>query len=513
MGNSSTPTEADVVIVGAGMAGLYTAWCLLKKNNQLKIHLLEALPRTGGRLESDHVLIGDKCVKMEEGGMRFMKSHVELHELFKELGLTDQVVPFPMGDHHNRYFLRGKRFSRGEAENDPSVWSDLYSLNDEAKGHQPGEVLTSLLWAILRENGVRDPKKWNETATPDDWTKLRMEYTYKGILTYKWGFWAMLTDFGLTPDGIEMLYQSNGFIAPYDEQINSGCALQLLVDFVTTGFHTLSSGYSALPDALSDSIKRDGAKIHLEHKVVGMQVLENGLSVTAKCADGPDKEFVARDVVMAVTQVAFRDLIRCVPFFHDPAFTEAVDSIADMELGKINLYYQRNWWTPATGVSSGGSFTDLPLAQFYCFGTPADDPGAITIYTDCYRTGYWAQLQLLGECYKVDNGPHPPAYSERASTFVVHQATKQMKQLFGLDEIPNPLLATYRRWGVPPAGDGDHQWAIGANDPEIRKYMAHPFPDVNVYTCGESYSDDQSWVNGALRSVDQLLASHDIGSD
>ena len=71
---------------------------------------------------------------------------------------------------------------------------------------------------------------------------------------------------------------------------------------------------------------------------------------------------------------------------------------------------------------------------------------------------------------------------------------------------PAPLAATYRRWGVPGAGDGDHQWRRGIDDRRVRARLANPFP--HVYTCGESYSDDQAWVNGALRSVDQMLAAH-----
>ena len=46
------PLAADIVIIGAGMAGLYTAWRLLQQNPKRHIRLLERLPRTGGRLET-----------------------------------------------------------------------------------------------------------------------------------------------------------------------------------------------------------------------------------------------------------------------------------------------------------------------------------------------------------------------------------------------------------------------------------------------------------------------------
>jgi hypothetical protein len=40
-------------------------------------------------------------------------------------------------------------------------------------------------------------------------------------------------------------------------------------------------------------------------------------------------------------------------------------------------------------------------------------------------------------------------------------------------------------------------------DDEVMARMVNPFP--NMYVCGEAYSDDQAWVNGALRSTELVL--------
>jgi hypothetical protein len=372
-------------------------------------------------------------------------------------------------------------------------------------------VLTALLAAVLTANGV-DPKTWK--SSPDAWTTLRNTYTWRDVPLKEWGFWALLTDYGLSADCIDMLYESSGFIAPYDQQINAGCALQLLVDFVNPAFHTLAPGYEALPNAVAADVARRGGTIHLEHRVVAVDRTHHGrFAVHAELPGGARATFTATDLVLALTQRALKQLVPFVPMFRDSErFTRDVDAVTDMELGKVNLYYERNWWTPATGITSGGSFTDLPLAQFYCFAhqDPAradgGGPGSITLYTDYYRTAYWAQLQAIGAPYTVPNGPTPPPYSEPASTFVVEQATRQLNEMFGLDDIPAPVLATYRRWGgAHSGGDGDHQWRIGVDDREVRARLANPFP--HVYTCGETYSDDQAWVNGALRSVDRMLSA------
>ena len=504
---STAPQSVDVLIVGAGMGGLYTASRLLQQKPGRDIHLVEMLARTGGRLETDHVIIDGKPVKTEEGGMRFLESHVELQALLKQLDLAKGIVPFPMGDKHNLFYLRGKRFTRGRATKHPKTWSKLYALQKNAVGKQPGDILTALLTAVLKENKI-NPKNWK--SSPAAWTTLRMEYTWRGIPLYKWGFWALLDNYGVTADCIEMLYQSSGFVAPYDQEINAGCALQLLVDFVDPAFFTLQPGYETLPNTLTADITARGAQIHLQHSVTAVARQDDGrFLVTAALPGGGLTSFLAGTLVFAVTQLALQRLSPFVPFFRDSVqFTEDVNSLTDMELGKINLYFTRNWWTPATGISSGGSYTDLPLAQFYCFknqtGPSAKTPASITIYTDFYRAQYWAQLQAIGAPYVVKGGPTLPPYSTPASTFVVEQALIQLKEMLGVKRIPAPVVATYRRWGVPAAGDGDHQWRIGVDDRAVRRRMANPFP--NVYTCGESWSDDQAWVNGALRSVDQMLS-------
>lgn len=70
------PTSADIVIVGAGAAGLYCAYRLLQDKPKRQIVILDRLDRTGGRLDTDLVKIKDLDgqtidVREEEGGMRF----------------------------------------------------------------------------------------------------------------------------------------------------------------------------------------------------------------------------------------------------------------------------------------------------------------------------------------------------------------------------------------------------------------------------------------------------------
>jgi flavin-dependent dehydrogenase len=49
--------NTDVLIVGAGVSGLYSAWRLLEQDNKRKVIVLDRLNRVGVRLDSDLVTI------------------------------------------------------------------------------------------------------------------------------------------------------------------------------------------------------------------------------------------------------------------------------------------------------------------------------------------------------------------------------------------------------------------------------------------------------------------------
>lgn len=71
--------EVDVVIVGAGIAGLYCALRLLEANESRRVTVVERLNRAGGRLDTDIIDFGDGHeVREEEGGMRFNYAMDEL---------------------------------------------------------------------------------------------------------------------------------------------------------------------------------------------------------------------------------------------------------------------------------------------------------------------------------------------------------------------------------------------------------------------------------------------------
>ena len=78
----------DYLIVGAGIAGLYTAYRLNQNYPNAKICILEASKTIGGRLHTIHY----DNLHFEGGGARFNTEQLRIQSLVKELKYMDVVV-------------------------------------------------------------------------------------------------------------------------------------------------------------------------------------------------------------------------------------------------------------------------------------------------------------------------------------------------------------------------------------------------------------------------------------
>ena len=80
----------DVIIVGGGLAGLYTAYLL---PHHLNVLLLEKRD-LGGRVYTHH----DAEMTVEAGAARFSQLHVHVMSLLKELGLASKITRIPSNE-------------------------------------------------------------------------------------------------------------------------------------------------------------------------------------------------------------------------------------------------------------------------------------------------------------------------------------------------------------------------------------------------------------------------------
>lgn len=530
------PEQADVVIVGAGAAGLYCAWRLLKQDPARTIAIFDRLNRTGGRLDTDLIKIedtGDKgsvIVRDEEGGMRFTYEMKELMSLFHALRLCDQTVYFPMTT--NRYSIRGHSFTYCEtAEDDNAIWGELYDLDPTEEGQSPGALITTVYDRIVMENTGKAPPP---DPTPEYWQRVRNKFTWKGIPLNQWTMWGLLRDMGYSEECVTMFTHTIGFEGPFLSLVNAGEAWQILEDFpMNPHYWTFKYGYSTLIKALQSEIEAmAGDIIHLGANVDSMVSAAGGYDVQLSLAEPGDSAYpfeaglrkhtiCGSQVILAVPSEAMKTLFLTSPVLNQAAnarqIYDDIRSVLGMGLMKINLYYEDPWWenglTGQEPVKGGPSFTDLPINAVYPFypldGISATSPAALTIYCDFNNINFWNGLQNVGPKFSSplqQEHSQPPQVIFPASDAVVDEATRQFKQLFKSHYVPEPVMTSYRSWtNQDDFGFGYHQWALNVDDREVIQRMVQPVPDEQIYTCNEAWSDQQGWVNGSLRSSDLVL--------
>lgn len=404
-----------------------------------------------------------------------------------------------------------------------------------------------------------------EHLSPEFWQKFRDTIKWKGQSIVDWTLWNLFSDFGYSNDCLTMLYRTLGFNGVFLSNVNAGIAFQLLEEFPSDPyFKTLKKGFSALPNALVDEIGKN--KIFLNTQLEGIGITEGKEGYTLKYThsdtDLGTKEIQATKVILGLPRLDLEklfinsDALNKLPGDASAKLWNNLQTTVNYPLLKINLYYDKAWWneenTGHPSVGFGPNTSDLPLGFVYPFysidkrtiaaleyeewhkknhvaidpsvkplleiidKTKYEAPAALTIYCDYLNINFWKGLQHNGALFTsvmqtIQNNKETQTIFA-ASKAVVAAATKYFKVLFDTENVPQPVLTSARIWagsteiGVPSSeqfGYGVHFWALGAKDNEVQEYLTEPME--NVFTCGESFSDYQGWVEGALRSADRVL--------
>lgn len=561
--------EYDIAIIGAGIAGLYTAYRLIENDPSLNIAIFERLNRTGGRLNSDIIKLTNNgelaarnkkdeavnTIKEEQGGMRFNDSMTELMNLIHKLGLENKIVPFPMKSqvevqpgkivNTNRFFFRGHGFSVADAaESNDDIWGTLYDIDQVEKGLDPNQIISNAFNRILKANNW----EMGEELTADQWTQIREEVEWKEKPLNKWHIWGLLRDMGYSEECIRMLADTTGFPDTFKAFTNAGGAFQLLADFPKNPvYNTFIDGFSTLPDAIVKSIKNKVSfflSTNLNSLHEGPEGYELRLAAARKGKNATPfskktKSVFASQIVLATAVKGIQDIFYKSPALYRhkqaPKLWEAINEVEGAELMKINLYFKEAWWlngmTGRPEIQFGGNFTTLPLNAIYPFYAMEsmditgdtvslrkdhyDRPAALTLYTDFSKSQFWEGLQNLEPLFSSELQAHFSKAKKQvifpASQAVVDEMMKQLALLFGATNLPEPILSTYRSWnGKDDFEYAYHQWKLNAEDSKTRAYLSKPYKNKGLYLCNEAISDMQAWVNGSLRSADLALGHFGI---
>lgn len=532
--------NADIVIVGAGVSGVYCAWRLKQQYPEQRIVVLEGSPTVGGRLLSVRPP-GISNMVAELGGMRILPAVQPLIS-----GLLDhlnQLLPaeqqielydFPVDEPQNLAYLRGTYLRLADFTTAPEKVP--YHLSFLERGGSAGTILLNAIEQLVP--GITNPALNDEQRH-----QITREATFEGQPLYKLGFWNLLLRV-ISGEAFQLGVDAGGYSSTLSNWNAADAIPWYLSDFgVKPVYKGFSQGYQIVPHTLAQLFEAAGGEVRLNTKVEGFTEHQDGFEL--QLAGGGTLR--AGQLILAMPRRSLDLLAPHSPALQGPAVQALIASVTPRPLFKLFTTYTSPWWrsagyTDASGqfvpVEAGRTVTDLPVRQTYYWpdvkGHPAQAGPAMLMasYDDGTSVGYWDGLrprrrQAWQHGQEVSAPQHPfkgmavkdkaaaPAAGPtepdsewqryKAPDEMVREVARQLGVVHGLTYTPQVQEAAFRDWGDDPFGGGWNSWNIGVRSWEVKHQITQPLAGRPLYICGEAYSDAQGWVEGALQTADYVL--------
>ncbi len=172
----------------------------------------------------------------------------------------------------------------------------------------------------------------------------------------------------------------------------------------------------------------------------------------------------------------------------------------------------------------GPSVTDMPIRQVVYFGDNALNKkgkkiyGILASYDDIQYTTFWKALELGPDgTRKIPESRdcQPLEGPRKATPVMVKMLRQQLAALhFGpqseYSDVPMPLETRYMDWSLPPFNAGYHAYKSHYNIGDVQRKIRKPSQlikgkNANIFIVGETYSNDQAWVEGAFCTAESVL--------
>lgn len=247
--NVHTKQDADVLILGAGLAGLHAARML--EADGFKVIVLEADTRMGGRMWT----LDDVPGRPEAGGQQVGQSYARIRSTAIDLGLN-VVPPAPGGS-------RDKTLVLGDRVFDAREWASAPE-NPFPEAFKRATPDAALFMAAAGQNPLIDQYAWREISNEYDISAQAF----------------------LEQAGFDSAAQALCSIALNANDLGTYSMLNLWrsltlfsIDSSTGGSEEIEGGSQRLPEAMAASLQ-DGA-LKLDHKVTSIDTTADGVEVTA----------------------------------------------------------------------------------------------------------------------------------------------------------------------------------------------------------------------------------------
>jgi hypothetical protein len=276
----------------------------------------------------------------------------------------------------------------------------------------------------------------------------------------------------LSANDVELLKISLGYIGEmYDMNAYNGIiTLRKDFDIRNNEFFILRDGIHILCDVLYKYILDAGVPVKFSSILEDVCDSESGAS-----GESGDKKYVKVSGVKHSYSKLYLTIKRgdYMNIGYFKKYESLFNTVSDGHLLRIFAQYKDVW------------FKDMPkiLTQNKLqFIIPIDyNSGLIQIsYSDRYNADFWNAFKNEKDVKKY--------------------LTKILNEMFPEKNIKEPEWITMHFWKA-----GDHMWNVGVNTKKIQEKMDEIFIPKDIYILGETYSERQAWIEGAIETVHKKL--------
>lgn len=408
----------DIIIIGCGISGLYTAYKLLLKNKDLKILILEKNNYIGGRIKTTYLNFKSKKFTYENGAGRLNENHKLFLQLINDLSLSNKLIEIS-GDVE---FINDKNYSMPKKFKNKTMFDYLDIVIEKSKG-------------VKKEN----------------------------LIKYSFIDYASQI---LNKDEIQFLKESSG---SYYGRLVFANAYNSLKIFKTgirgdIPYFILRDGFSTITKKLTKIIEEKNTVIKINNDV--KEIIESNNIFKIK---SNNDYYNSKKVIYAGNK---ESLLR---FNYLKKYNKTIDSICSESLLRIYSIFDEIWF------KNYGKITTNNKLRFII---PIDKKGGLIMISYCdnkYAT-YWKKIFEKKKLNK--------------------EIVNNVNEIFSKN-IKEPVYTDFCYWEY-----GKNYWKPNVNSTKINNRIMKLDKNKEFYIIGETYSENQGWIEGALENSEKLIKKY-----
>lgn len=425
--------------------GIAGLFCALHLSSSKKILLIEKNSYLGGRIDTFDEKVDGKQVTYEIGAGRIASSHTRTMQLIKQYSLDKKLVE----NINKKIHILGNQDYSDLTDKDR--YKKLYRINSDEKFN-----IQFLLDKVIKAS---DRYKKQELINMSLFNLIQLE---------------------LSSDASQFLFDAYGYVSELLD-INAFDGIYSL----KSGFgkhnkyYSMIGGLKQLIDKIASDLKTNNVQILMKKNFKEYSYSTRDNLFTVKLGGFLNEQlFTCDKLILALPRNALRKINGC---HNSSKLMRNIYSVKPHPLCRIYAIFPKNKETGRVWFYNLNKVTTDNVIQYII---PINkESGLIMIsYSDNLYADYWNEVRRQNNVKK---------------TLMVN-----LKRLFPTFNIPEPTFVNTHYWK-----EGCHYYNVGVDSQKVREEILRPFPKKHLYICGEAYSQDQAWIEGALETAEKVISN------